>query len=263
VINWIEVGEEIFLHLNRIEAMPKKTILSEAEVEELKELIKAQDGSARELARAQAILLYEQKLDSEFIKSIVGMGRSAVFKWRGRYQKHGALALHDKQRKPKSLLTKNQIEVVVKMLQTTTPKTYGFKTDFWNAQILGMLIKTQYNVEYKSKKPLYLLFEQAKFTYHKPDKQYSKRNQEVIDQWVQEKAPIIKEYLADDNTVVLTGDEMVLSTQTTSQKVLLPVNTYPKVDISNERANYADPIKLDTRDLKKDWCIVKMEMGIL
>jgi hypothetical protein len=49
--------------------------------------------------------------------------------------------------------------------------------------------------------------------------------------------PVLQEHLAGKNTVVLTGDEIVLSTQTTFQKIWLPLVSYPKVDISNKRAN--------------------------
>src|SRR4029077_9891621 len=103
--------------------------------------------------------------------------------------------------------------------------------------ILAEYIKREFNVEYKTKKPLYLLFKKAKFTYHKPGQQYRNRNQEKIDQAVAETTPVVQQHLADKNTVVLTGDEMVLSTQTTFQKIWLPVGSFPKVDVSNKRAN--------------------------
>ena len=39
------------------------------------------------------------------------------------------------------------------------------------------------------------------------------------------------------NVIVLTEDEMILSTQTTFQKIWLPQGEYPKVEISNTRQN--------------------------
>lgn len=217
--------------------MPRKIPLSEAQIAELKEMIEIQEGSARELARFQAIWLHERGLEAEFIQEIVGLGRSAIFKWRARYQKLGVVGLHEKKSKPKALLTKSQIASVVRNLKITTPKNFGYKTEFWSTNILGKVIELHYNVKYHSKKKLYLIFEEAKFTYHKPGQQYRNRNQEQINQWVKDYTPIIKRHLEDSDTVVLTGDEMVLSTQTTSQKVWLPVNTFPKVDVSNVRAS--------------------------
>lgn len=133
------------------------------------------------------------------------------------------------------LLTKGQRTEIVRVLTHEKPATYGYSAEFWTTTILGALIKEQYGVEYKSKRRLYLLFAEAKFTYHKPAQQYRTRDQSRIDAWVKEYTPIIKQHLDDPNTVVLTGDEMVLSTQKTFQKVLLPINTYPKIDIFNKR----------------------------
>lgn len=46
---------------------------------------------------------------------------------------------------------------------------------------------------------------------------------------------MLKEAWADPDTVILAEDELILSTQTTFQKVWLPVNSYPKVAISHTR----------------------------
>ena len=81
------------------------------------------------------------------------------------------------------------------------------------------------------------IFQEAKFTYHKPGQQYRNRNQAIIDEWIKEKTPEIKKHFEDDNTVLLTADEMVLSTQTTFQKICLPVNNFPKIQVSNDRKN--------------------------
>lgn len=217
--------------------MPKKIKLMNERLSELKEVVDTQDGSARELARAQAILMYEKGVDLDLIYEVTRLKRSSIFKWRSRFQKHGAAALREKQSKPKHLLTKNQMMEIVKVLKMQKPKAYGYRTEYWNTTILAELIKRNYNVEYKSKKRLYLLFESAKLTYHKPGQQYRNRNQEKIDAWVAENTPIIKGYLEELDTVVFVADEMVISTQTTFQKIWLPKNEFPKVDVSNKRTN--------------------------
>jgi transposase len=90
-------------------------------------------------------------------------------------------------------------------------------------------------VKYKSKTSLYLIFKDAKFTYHKPGQVYKNRDQNKVDQWKQHVLPVIQEYLKKKNTVVLTEDEMILSTQTTFQKIWLSANSYPKIEVSNNR----------------------------
>jgi transposase len=217
--------------------MPRRKELSSAQVATLKDTIKKQEGSARELARAQAILMHEKGLKADFIEGMTGIKRSVLFKWRARYQQHGIEALKDRERKPKPLLTRGQRTEIVRVLQKMTPRDFGYQTEHWTSTILGHLIKEQYNVAYKSKKRLYLLFREARFTYHKPGQIYRNRKQDQIDQWVLTYTPIIQKHLEEPNTVVLVGDEMVLSTQTTTQKVWIPVNTFPKIEVSNTRKN--------------------------
>lgn len=214
----------------------RKKVTNE-QANELALFLKKRDGTAKELARVQAIFMYEQNTNNNLIKQLTGYGRSAILKWRLRFVKGGIDALREKVKKTRSLLKRNQIQQIVKILKDDTPRKYGYPTDYWTTLILGHLIKEQYNVEYKTRKPLYLLFKEAKFTYHKPGQQYRNRNQKIIDDWVIKYKPIINDFRADPNTVVLTGDEMVLSTQTTFQKIWLPQNQFPKIDVSNNRQN--------------------------
>jgi transposase len=218
--------------------MLKRQNLSNEQIKFIREFIKAKKASAEELARAQAILMYARGEIFDSIKELTGLGRSALFKWKKRFVDLGILGLLDKKKKgPKPLLTKNQILEITKMLCSETPRAYGYSTDFWSTPVLAELIEQRYNVRYKSKRPMYVLFQESKFTYHKPGQKYHKRNQEEIDQWIKEKKSVVGQYLKDDTVVVLTADEMVLSTQTTFQKVWLPINQYPKIDVSNERKN--------------------------
>ena len=49
--------------------------------------------------------------------------------------------------------------------------------------------------------------------------------------------PIVEKALSDPDTTVLCEDEMVLSTQTTFQKIWLPKGEYPKIEASNKKEN--------------------------
>lgn len=204
---------------------------------ELETFLKKQAGTAKELARAQAIYMYETGVPQDLIERLTGFKRTAIFKWRKRFVDKGIESLLEKKKKPKALLTQGQIKQILKAITEESPRQYGYEANHWTTSILAHLIKEQYDVQYKTKRPIYLLFKKAKFTYHKPGFQYRNRNQELIDAWVKEYKPIIDEYKKDPNTVVLTGDEMVLSTQTTFQKIWLPTNEFPKIDVSNKRKN--------------------------
>jgi transposase len=206
--------------------------------QELKAFVEARKGTAVELARAQAILMHEKEMGFALIQELTGFKRSALFKWKSRFSKQGCAGIKEpEKKKPRALLTKAQCNEIIKNIKTTTPESFGYESKFWTTGILAHLIKEQYNVAYKTKRPFYLLFKEAKFTYHKPGQQYKNRNQAVVDEWKEKNIPIIKEHLKNSNAVVLTGDEMVLSTQTTFQKIWLPKNEFPKIDVSNKRMN--------------------------
>jgi len=218
--------------------MAKHIKFNSDQIDVLKNFVKKKKGSAKELARAQSIFMYHKKIDFEMIFEITGLKKSALLKWRSRFIKHGIEALLDKEKaKPRQLLTKKQIQTTLHELENQSPNDFGYDSDFWTTPILAHRIREQYNVQYKTKKPFYLLFKQAKFSFHKPGQQYRNRNQAEIDEWVKNTKPIIAEYFKEPETVVLTGDEMVLSTQTTFQKIWLRKNEYPKIDVSNKRMN--------------------------
>jgi len=217
--------------------MRRREGISAEKLTELKVFIDKKRGTAIELARAQAIFMYQNKVALDFIYTITNLKKSTILKWRKRFLNGGIESIKQKKAKPRSLLTKGQINQVLEVLQTESPRCYGYEIDYWTTSILAHLIKERYNVQYKTKKPIYLLFKKAKFTYHKPGAQYRNRDQKTINEWVQTNKPLIKEYLQDPNAVVLTADEMVLSTQTTFQKIWLPKNSFPKIDVSNNRKN--------------------------
>lgn len=216
----------------------EKAMLSLERAKELKAFVETKKGTAVELARAQAILMHERRMGYALINELTGLKRSALFKWKLRFAQKGIEGILEPKRKgPRALLTKAQCNEIIANIKATTPEQLGYQSKFWTTSILAHLIKEQYNVAYKTKKPLYLLFKDAQFTYHKPGQQYKNRDQKAIDEWKEKNIPIIKEHLQKLNAVVLTGDEMVLSTQTTLQKIWLPKNEFPKIDVSSKRIN--------------------------
>jgi transposase len=211
-------------------------MLSVERTKELKSFVEAKKGTAVELARTQAIMMHEDAMSLALIQQLTGFKRSAIFKWKARFSEQGCAGIKEpEKRKPRALMTKAQCNEIINNIKTSTPETFGYQSKFWTTAVLAHFIEKQYNVVYKTKRPFYLIFKEAKFTYHKPGQQYKKRNQRAVDEWKEKNIPIIKEHLKKPNAVVLTGDEMVLSTQTTLQKVWLPKNEFPKIDVSNKR----------------------------
>ena len=96
---------------------------------------------------------------------------------------------------------------------------------------MGDWIEKTYKVKYKSKTSLYLIFKKVSFTYHRPGTVYKERSDKEVEAWKKIAKRKLKTVLAEKDTVILTGDEMVLTTATTTQRVWLPSGKYPKVEV--------------------------------
>ena len=100
---------------------------------------------------------------------------------------------------------------------------------------MGEYIQRTYGVAYKSKTSYYLIFRQAKFTYHKPGRVYERRSEQEVRQWRIQAKRQVETVWNDPHAIILTEDEMHLSTQTTVQKIWLPQGEYPKIEVSKKR----------------------------
>lgn len=203
--------------------------LTEKQKEEVLDLLKTSKRSD-EIKRAQSILLLGKKGGVALVFEVTGYSRRQAYDIKKRYLKDGISSLQDKRKgKPKELLTKQQREEIIETVKTKTPKDFGYENEHWTTGFLGKWIEEKYEVKYKSKTSLYLVFRKARFTYHKPGRAYDKHSEEEVETWKTETKPKLEKFLKEENTVILAEDEMVLTTETTIQKVWLPEGEFPKI----------------------------------
>lgn len=206
--------------------------LTHDEVAELRTVIQTGKGSA-ETKRAQAVLLLDRMAEIADITLLTDLSRSQIFGLRKRFLAEGVSVLTDKRiGKPKELLTKKEREAVVETVRTSAPKDLGYGTEHWTTAILGDWIDRTYKTRYKSKTSLYLVFKQARFTYHKPGRVYHEHDEKEIERWQTETKPRLAALWKDPDTVILAADEMILTTETTVQKIWLPQGEYPRIECS-------------------------------
>lgn len=206
--------------------------LRSEQIQELRAFIRASKKS-NEVKRAQSVLLVDREVMTEDIQLLTDLSRSQIFNLRKRYLAEGVACLTDKREgKPKELLTKQERGEVIETVKTKTPKECGFVSAHWTTGLLGKWIEQEYKAKYKSKTSLYLVFKQAKFTYHKPGRVYHEHNEAEVEKWRKSTKPKLKKLFSEENTIVLTADEMILTTETTIQKVWLPQGEYPKIECS-------------------------------
>jgi transposase len=199
--------------------------MNKEQIQELRSSL-TKEAEGRTVRKIQAILLLEEKASAETITAITGYRRDVAVKARKKYVIQGIEALRPKIKKKvhKAFLTRGQRDQIVKILNTQKPSDFGYGGQvFWTTRIVGDLIEQQYGVKYKSKTPLYLLFKQANFTFRKPEKRSERHNEQVITDWKEKHKPIIEEECSRADTVVLVGDEAVLTSATRTQRVWLPL----------------------------------------
>lgn len=209
---------------------------SDNQIDELKTKLKKPTDIV-ELKRIQSVLMIDRGKKIEEIEWLTGLKRSRIFELRLLYLTKGLKALETRPKKPKSLLTKRQLKEIAQTLKTKTPEESGYNYPFWTTSVLAKLVEEKYKVKYKSKTSFYVIFKEAKFTYHKPGRVYEKQDPEEVAKWQKETKPKIEKALKDKDVVILAEDEMILSTQTTFQKIWLPEGEYPRIEISNTRKN--------------------------
>ena len=232
--------------------MKKCKKLIKKQKQELQNTINNSKSSGKEVRRSQSILLLDQDTDLQMIISLTKYSRRQIFDLRKNYLEKGIKAIKDKKKgKPKEILTKKQRIEILEIVKTKFPCDYEYECDYWTTLILGDLIEKEYKVKYKSRTSVYLLFKQAKFTFHKPGRVYEKRNEEEVRKWRKSAKVKVRKALKESNTVILTEDEMVLSTQTTFQKIWLPRGEYPEIKVSNTKKNRSVYGFLNIRDGKE------------
>lgn len=212
--------------------------LTSNQIKQLSEVIKDKNHSSREIRRAQAIIMLDSEADPATITILTGFKREYVFRTRKSYLEKGLKAIEDKTKKnPKELLTKTQREELIKTIKDKTPNECDsyYNSDYWTTSIVAEYIKRTYNVQYKSKTSVYVLFRQARFSYHKPGRVYERRNDQEVNQWRKDASEKVKQAWNEKDTIILTEDEMSLSTQTTVQKIWLPQGEYPKIEVAKKR----------------------------
>ena len=242
--------------------------LKPKQVLELREYLKTSE-SKKETNRIQVVLMVDKELDIELIKEMTGFSRSQIFELRKKYLEKGISSIEDPARNnPKELLTKKDRDEIIETIKTKKPEDIGYHSEFWTTTMVGDWIKKKYKVKYKSKTSIHLIFKKASFSFHKPGRIYQKRNEDEVIEFRENASKILEKAMKERDTVVFCEDEMVLSTQTTFQKIWLPKNEYPKIEVSNNKKALSVYGFLNIKTgqehaFKKDWQNMYITVDVL
>ena len=107
------------------------------------------------------------------------------------YRQHGLTAFEDKRKNNRDrVLSRTERERVVAVLQTKQPcdAMLGCDDEHWSTYWLGRYIHEAFGKQYKSKTSHYLLFREAKLSFHLPGKRYEKADEVKTAAWVKQQS---------------------------------------------------------------------------
>jgi len=148
--------------------MPKIKINKQEEQKLLKIKQKSQTETVRD--RAHAVLLRYRGFTIE--QAAQALLRSDKFiKHAAKLHRQGKLTEIHFKGNHHTKLAKQQRDEIIGIIKGKCPNElpdFKFKEQFWSTDILKIIIKRKYKVEYKTEKSYYDLFKQAGFSFHKP-----------------------------------------------------------------------------------------------
>lgn len=178
--------------------------------------------------RAFAVLLLVTHGDIE----LSGYTKDHAKRLKSQYLRYGIDVFRDKRQSSHNrILTTQERATVIQTLETKQPKDVitGCSDEHWSTYRLSEYVLTLTGKRYKSKTSQYVLFKEAKLSFHLPGKLYERSDPAVKAAWADDTKPILEQYWQEPDTVILCEDEMVLTNATTLQKVWLPRGEYPPV----------------------------------
>lgn len=199
----------------------------------------AKERAGAEVRRVLAVLYVDAEADEQTVQSFTQLSRRQAFAIRKSYLATGTEALRDKRLSNRDrVLTKVERDKVVATLKSKQPEDVimACSSEHWSTYWLGRYIESLTGKGYKSKTSHYLLFKEAKLSFHLPGKRYEKADAEKTEAWTKQQSDGRSRLMRawrDPETIVFCEDEMVLTSGTTLQKVWLPRSSYPPVMETN------------------------------
>ena len=210
--------------------------LTDAEKIELSSSLKSEDILMA--SRCRAILLLNQNIPLPDFIEISGYLLSSVRKLLNKFRKLGLDSLKSKikVRELGRLLSVAQRTEITHILSTNKPsKLWQNAPDAWDIHYLARLILEFFEVKYRSKTSLYLIFKESKFSYRFGQTVNEKRNEKDVKVWAQDAPAIIEKERSDPNTVIFVADESILTSTTRIQKAWLPEGKSVFIEESTNR----------------------------
>ena len=143
----------------------------------------AWERAYREKRRLRAAELFEQGVPNVLIAERLGVSDSAVDLWKAKWEVGGAEALRSAGRPGyPALLDQVQVETLVTELGRGA-LAHGFATDRWTAPRVNEVIERLFGVCYADASGAWRLLRRIGWTFHRPGRRATQRDEEAIRAW--------------------------------------------------------------------------------
>lgn len=175
--------------------------------------------------RAHAILLNGQGLSAHRIAKLLFRTEKTVRGWLAAFRQRRLSSIFPKypENANAGKLTPKQ-KKQVKQVLSRPPSDYGIPKQFWQVKDLKKWIKAEFGVVYESDRSYHFLFKLGRFSWKLPDRFDIKRDDQAVKARLAEIRQEIAPFLANDNWVVLAGDETRLMWESESRRAWLRTN---------------------------------------
>jgi len=170
-------------------SIPVKQITSQSSVRHVRP---RRDFAAMEQRRLRAADLFEQGMIPAEVARQVGVSHQIVSDWRAAWRREGRDGLRAAGRAgrlPK--LSRDQLaQVEIELARGA--EAHGYPNDLWTLKRVTEVIERLTGVTYHPARVWYILRHHLKWSWQRPARRATERNDEAIQRWVKRRWPVLK-----------------------------------------------------------------------
>jgi transposase len=194
--------------------------------------------AAQEELRRRAVALVGEGRSQTEVAGLLDVSRQSVSEW-VRAQRLGgdqALAAGKRGRRPgeKTALTPTQQALIAKAIREKNPDQLRLPGFLWTRALVCELIDRRFGIRVAEKTAGRYLRSWG-FSPQKPARRAFEQNPEIVDRWLQERYPAIKERAHREKARILWADEMGLRSDHTAGRSWSPVGQTPVIEGTGQR----------------------------
>ena len=190
----------------------------------------------QDVIREKAVLMVKSGISQTETARLLGVSRQSVNVWYNKYLESGKKSLKSKKRgnpqEPK--LKGYQAAAIVNIIKDKHPEQLKLPFILWTREAIQKLIKNKFNIDV-SLKTVGRYLASWGFTPQKPYKKAQQQNPKLVEEWLKNEYPKIKEKAKEEKASIFWGDETGLrSTHSAGRSYSIKGKT-PEVKVSAKR----------------------------